>query len=185
MLEQFEQSRQVWFHQKLKLQYGDLYHGIFEPIVDGERVFVGWEQIFKQPNKLPVREHPGDPKVPGPGWDRMVRKYQIKLLQVRLAMIQEQIQPKLHCHQQCHAGLQMGLHSRFTWVNGGHSASAGHGNFFHELYTAELGRDLQPLLAEIGLDWVNKIYAMGGMASGEELSLCFNSIFGRDVDMIM
>jgi hypothetical protein len=40
------------------------------------------------------------------------------------------------------------------------------------------------MFANIGLDWVTKNYAMGGTPSGEEVSLCFNSIFGRDVDSI-
>jgi hypothetical protein len=184
MLERLQQYRQIWIDQTLRKQYGDYYHDIFEPLVDGERVFVGREQIFKNPNALPEPGHPADPKATGPGWARMVRKYEIKLLQIQLAILQEKITPKRHCLEHCQAGLQDGLYSRFTWVNGGHSASAGHGNFFRESYTAVLSRDLQPLLAEIGLDWVAKNYAMGGTASGEEVALCFNSIFGRDVDSI-
>ena len=39
-------------------------------------------------------------------------------------------------------------------------------------------------MKQIGLQWMAKNYAMGGMASGEEIPLCFNSIFGRDIDSI-
>jgi hypothetical protein len=125
MLKRWQKQRQNWIDHKLKKQYGEAYYAdIFEPVLDGEqRVFVGREQIFKNPNALN-----GDPREPGPGWARMVRKYQIKILQIQLAILQEQLTPKLHCHQQCQAELPEGLYSRFTWVNGGHSASAGHGN---------------------------------------------------------
>lgn len=43
------------------------------------------------------------------------------------------------------------------------SSTAGHGNFFKESYTAIMDEAVSPVLTSIGLDWVAKLYAMGGM----------------------
>ena len=102
----------------------------------------------------------------------MVKKYMIKLLQVQLGMLQEKLNPIERCQEQCapptegHA-MKPNHFAKFLWVNGGHSASAGHGNFYRESYTAQLGRDVSPILSEIGLDFQVKNYAMGGEYSGE------------------
>jgi len=53
---------------------------------------------------------------------------------------------------------------------------------FHESYTARMGEAIAPIFQEIGLDFVAKNYAMGGTASADEIALCYNSVFGRDVD---
>ncbi|CAB9503658.1 expressed unknown protein [Seminavis robusta] len=190
MLARLQQFRQQWIDQKLKTDYGKYYQDIFEPLDEenGQRVHVGNQRAFKDPNKLhaPSGYTIDDESTPSVAWQRMIRKYQIKLLQVQLAMIAQQLNPQEYCQQQttCSSSSSSWSYAKFVWVCGGHSASAGHGNFYHESYTANLGRDLQPILREIGLDWQVKNYAMGGTASGEEVALCFNSLFGRDVDSI-
>ncbi|CAB9497924.1 expressed unknown protein [Seminavis robusta] len=202
MLTRVAKGWRNWIDTTLKQDYGDYYQNIFEPeehVLDPTTNLplkhVGNQRIFRDPFdvELPGRKTPTDTK--GQGWKRMIRKYQIKLLQVQLGIAQERLNPKQYCQEQCqqeqqssqsndNTKLPPGTYSRFLWVNGGHSASAAHGNFYRESYTANLGRDLQPILKEIGLDWQVKNYAMGGTESAEEVALCFNSIFGKDVDSI-
>ena len=54
--------------------------------------------------------------------------------------------------------------SKFVWVNGGHSASAGHGNFHNETYTATLQKTIQYVFQSIGIEFEARNYAMGGTA---------------------
>lgn len=184
MLERLQQIRQEWVDQKLKADYGEqAYLDIFEPIDDttGGRVNVGKHRAFVDVNKLPRRGRNYDDykNSEGPAWGRMVRKWTIKLLQLQIAMLEE---PETSSDDDANANDN--LYGTFVWANGGHSASAGHGNFFQDSYTQVLERDLQPTLKGIGLDFRVRNYAMGGVASGEEVAMCFNSIFGKDIDAI-
>jgi hypothetical protein len=204
------QTHKEQYIAKLKGMYGaDTYKAMFEPTIPvmdpmtnqttKQSINVGRQLIFKDPGMLPVNKKFDEDDLAdnGPAWYRMVRKYQMKLLQIQLGILEERFNAKSICLKECAAGdegnsrnLQQkqqasgGLYTRFTWVNGGHSASAGHGNFYRESYTAELERALQPILKEIGLEFIAKNYAMGGTESAEEVALCSNSIFGRDVDSI-
>ena len=100
--------------------------------------------------------------------------------------------------------------ARYVWATGGHSASAGHGNLYNESYTAFMERDLSPIFAAIGIEFEGRNYAMGGTSyvyyldhfcilhsnsiyrshilsfgnyrSGLEISMCYEEIFGSDVD---
>ena len=74
--------------------------------------------------------------------------------------------------------------AQFIWANGGHSSSAGHGNFFWESFTAVMERNMIPFFAAMGVEFVARNYAMGGTTSGEVVALCLESIFGRDVDVV-
>ena len=73
---------------------------------------------------------------------------------------------------------------RFVWVTGGHSSAAGHGNFYNESYTAVLGQSAAGLFASVGLELETKNYAMGGTSSGKEVTLCMESIFGQELDVL-
>lgn len=72
--------------------------------------------------------------------------------------------------------------AKYVWATGGHSAAAGHGNLFNETYTAFLGRDARVVFEAIGIEFEDRNYAMGGTASAWEISMCWQQIFGRDVD---
>ena len=74
--------------------------------------------------------------------------------------------------------------NRFVWATGGHSAAAAHGNLHNESYTAYMTRAVQPVFAAAGIDFEGRNYAMGGMSSGPEISLCNEAIFGTDADVI-
>ena len=72
----------------------------------------------------------------------------------------------------------------FTWAVGGHSAAAGHGNLFHQAYGNIIEKYLKGPFRTMGIEFRSKNYAMGGTKSGPEVSMCMESIFGRDVDVL-
>jgi hypothetical protein len=76
-------------------------------------------------------------------------------------------------------------YARYVWATGGHSASAGHGNLYNESYTAFIERDLKGIFGAIGIDFEGRNYAMGGTNSGAEISMCWEQIFGNDVDFFV
>lgn len=96
-------------------------------------------------------------------WDRLVRKMTSKLIDA-----------------------QQGGSSppTFVWSTGGHSASAGHGNFFDESYTNVLDRNAAPVFKAVGIDFKARSYAMGGTSSGVEIASCAKEIFGLDADIV-
>jgi hypothetical protein len=71
---------------------------------------------------------------------------------------------------------------KYVWATGGHSASAAHGNLYNESYTAFMERDVKDIFGSIGIDFEGRNYAMGGTSSAPEVSMCWNEIFGDDVD---
>ena len=77
------------------------------------------------------------------------------------------------------------FYARYIWVNGGDSAAAGHGNYFEQSYTSVMERTVKHVFAAIGIDFVGKNYAMNATGSGEEITFCVQSIFGRDVDSLV
>lgn len=72
--------------------------------------------------------------------------------------------------------------SQYVWATGGHSAAAGHGNLYNESYTAFMERDLKDIFESIGIDFIGRNYAMGGTGSAAEIAMCWEEVFGRDVD---
>lgn len=75
-------------------------------------------------------------------------------------------------------------YQRFVWSTGGHSASAGHGNIFNESYTAVMEDAVVGIFGSIGIDFEARNHAMGGTASGPEIALCQEAVFGTDADVI-
>jgi hypothetical protein len=76
------------------------------------------------------------------------------------------------------------FYERFVWGAMGHSAAAAHGNLYNESYAAFLERGLKDTFSAIGIDFEGRNYAMGGMDSAPQLSLCQEAVVGTDVDMI-
>ena len=72
----------------------------------------------------------------------------------------------------------------FTWVVGGHSAAAGHGNLFNQTYAYVIEQSLQGLFGSLGIKFYAKNFAMGGTKSSPEIALCMESLFGTDVDIV-
>ena len=74
--------------------------------------------------------------------------------------------------------------TRFAWVTGGHSAAAGHGNLLNQTYTATMQVGAEIAFGAVGVDFVAKHRAMGSTASGPEISLCMEALFGDDIDIL-
>jgi hypothetical protein len=81
------------------------------------------------------------------------------------------------------AYLHPSLDTTFTWVTGGHSNAAAHGNLYNHSYTAALERYARKAFQSVGLDFAAKNYAMGGYSSGIEISLCLDSVYGQHFDL--
>jgi hypothetical protein len=74
--------------------------------------------------------------------------------------------------------------TNFTWVIGGHSAAAGHGNLLRQAYANIIEQSLRGVFGSLGIQFYAKNYAMGGTKSAPEVALCMESVFGRDLDII-
>jgi len=94
-------------------------------------------------------------------WDRIKRKMTMKVLE----------------HMRGHE-------ASFVWATGGHSAAASHGNFFNQSYTWYMENDVKDVFGALGLGFIGKNYAVGGMSSSPEVGLCQQSIFGLDFDVL-
>lgn len=171
MLERLKELKTKWQQETLNTQYGpENVNKIFSPTYNGQATQVG-QDAFKDVKGFHGAQNsppdPNDPNNPIDGRVRLVRKYKLKLLQVQLGIVQAQLKPAVHCLDACHENMAASspgtgdpTFSKFVWVNGGHSASAGHGDFYRESYTATLGRDVQPILGGLGLDFQVRNYAM-------------------------
>lgn len=162
--------------EKLRVEYGNLY----------------FKQMYQDGNTF----RPFYPATPdGDSWNRLKRKISIKVLSAQLAARQQEA--NVHGLCDCVNGdkpLQLDVNvtaesmvvdtvfGRYVWATGGHSASAGHGNLYNESYTAYMERDLLDVFGAVGLEFEGRNYAMGGTGSAAEISMCWEQIFGSDVD---
>ena len=108
--------------------------------------------------------------------DRLKRKLMIKVLEMQAALLKE------GCADCTDDEIKKTSFVKYVWATGGHSAAAGHGNLFDESYTAVLGRDARLVFEAIGIYFEDRNYAMGGTPSSSEVSMCWEQIFGSDVD---
>ena len=102
-------------------------------------------------------------------WSRFQRKLMMKLLMVQTAA----------------APIATTDAVPFVWATGGHSATAGHGNFYDESYTFYLEQAAKDVFKAVGMQMTGRNYAMGGTAAGPEVALCAKEIFGQDVDVLV
>jgi len=101
------------------------------------------------------------------GWKRMKRKLKIKILTVLTT-----------AEAAASTTVTTAATLKFVWATGGHSAAAGHGNFFNQSYTAQMERQLLPVFRAADLDFVGRNYAVGGQSSAPEIASCVESMFG-------
>eukprot|EP00546_Thalassionema_frauenfeldii_P008513 CAMPEP_0178922430 /NCGR_PEP_ID=MMETSP0786-20121207/16149_1 /TAXON_ID=186022 /ORGANISM="Thalassionema frauenfeldii, Strain CCMP 1798" /LENGTH=685 /DNA_ID=CAMNT_0020596793 /DNA_START=41 /DNA_END=2098 /DNA_ORIENTATION=- len=73
---------------------------------------------------------------------------------------------------------------RFVWSTGGHSAAAAHGNLHNESYTAFLEKSAKDSFRAVGIEFIGRNYAMGGMDSAPNLAVCNEAVYGTDADVI-
>jgi hypothetical protein len=71
----------------------------------------------------------------------------------------------------------------FTYLMGGHSAAAGHGNHFWQSYTLQMGRIIEPVFARLGVFFKAHNIGMGGLGTGHN-AMGAKDIYGTDVDIL-
>jgi len=177
----------------LKQDYGeDVFKAMFEELDGTSRGYTAFwgagEESLNQSNI-------------GPSKARFRRKLKMKLLEVQSAVLKgESSLSGCNCVPATTGGRRLQnqtanknevilpelprSYSKFVWATGGHSAAAGHGNLYNESYTAYMERSVMNVFQAVGIDFVGRNYAMGGMSSGPEIALCLESLFGIDVDLI-
>lgn len=140
--------------ENIRLDYGEYF----------DAIFVGPDKSFS-----PLSEQSNE---------RLKRKLMMKVLEMQVNV--QKHEEKGACT--CQVKENVTTFAKYVWATGGHSAAAGHGNLFNETYTAFLGRDARVVFEAIGIEFEDRSYAMGGTASAWEISMCWQQIFGRDVD---
>eukprot|EP00980_Cylindrotheca_fusiformis_P001638 scaffold368_cov125-Cylindrotheca_fusiformis.AAC.16 len=171
---------------KLRKLYGDY----FDPI------FIDSTREEGEPN----RYHGMAGMSPdGPSRDRLKRKLKLKVLKMMNSIISTE--SNIHgcdCIRNRGDGAYAGsadeereddddhevpdYFETYVFANGGHSQAAGHGNKFSESYTAVFARDVRRVWESIGIEFIDRNYAMGTMRyAPERLSL---ETFGTDVDFL-
>lgn len=73
---------------------------------------------------------------------------------------------------------------RFTFAMGGHSAAAGHGNYFQQSYTLQVGRILEPIFARLGVKASARNFGFGGLGTLQS-ALAIRDMYGNDVDALL
>jgi len=164
--------------QKLLDIYGDKYYwDIFEPIdantsttttpaaSSNKRIGVGDHYFYKSPsflqNSLPKHEKQHNPTSERMGWNRMVRKIQLKLLQSQLPQKTNNAT------------------TRLRWMTAGNGPASGAGNLFRETFTSVLEDAAGPIFQAAGIPFTTQNYAIQAMSSGDEVALCSTELYGR------
>jgi hypothetical protein len=148
---------------QMRAKYGTYYDSLFS--VDGAKV--GRTVML-----------PGGDAETNISWTRFQRKLLIKLLQV-------QTSPSSETSSKTAGTTETPLPVSFVWASGGHSAAAGHGNFFNESYSYVLEQAAHDVFAAVGINFVVRKYAMGATSAATEISLCAKEIFGKDIDLLL
>ena len=184
-LVQLVKQQREKFEAKLKQDYGEEnFRNIFQyhNETTGQYLSRG-RQAYGTPERI--------------SWSRMKRKLMIKILTAQIGMhttrqrkrrqllsLRENSNNNYRQRQLQQSSETDGYLAKFVWANGGHSSSAGHGNFYWESYTAVMERGIKPYFEALGIEFIGKNYAMGGTSSGEEIALCTDSVFGTDIDAL-
>ena len=150
------QAAKTEFITKLRADYGsDVYPEVFEDT----RATLG----FDEPRSSTIgRQAFGQGEKAGDSWERVKRKFMIKVLRFQMS----------------------GKTSPFVWATAGDQVAAGRGNFFDQQYTVVLEKSVKKVMETVGIDFKTRPYGIGSLRSAPEIAACAKAIFGEDVDMI-
>jgi hypothetical protein len=156
------------FTQQLQTQYGAYYEGIFfTDDQNGNKVTRG-SLLFESGNTTSNLSK-----------ERFQRKLMMKLLEASAYTYTEEEATTPSTK------VTSFRDTKFVWATGGHSATAGHGNFFNESYTAYIQYALEGIFRSVDIELITRKYAMGGTAAAPELALCTKEIYGTDIDVLV
>jgi hypothetical protein len=175
------------FHERMKVDYGEeAFKSMWVNSKNGQ--VIGDRVVFSADTNSDV------------SYNKFKRKLQLKVLRMQLNLVEEMRNLKGCDCTKSESSPQISRrrletqtvvlpeipshYERFVWSTGGHSAAAGHGNLYNESYTAFLERGIRNVFTSIGMDFVGRNYAMGGMDSAPNLALCNEAVYGTDADVI-
>jgi hypothetical protein len=72
----------------------------------------------------------------------------------------------------------------FTFIMGGHSAAAGHGNHFKQSYMMQAHKVLEPVFSYLGVELISRNLAQGGLGTIHS-ALGAADIYGDEIDFII
>lgn len=118
----------------------------------------------------------------GHSYESLKRKLQIKVLSVQSQLLEQRKTARsCGCSKSASTALRE-MPEKYVFATGGNSVGAAHGNLFNESHTAYLERRVQGVFGSIGIAFEGRNYAMGSQSSAPEDPMCFEQIFGNDVD---
>ena len=178
MVEAVKREREN-LHNKLKVDYGE------QAFKD---MWVDKDGKVKGLHLATSADKEKDPSTP-----KFRRKLQMKVLEVQMKILDEQKNLE-GCVCSAATGDQRRLsgeeqqtlvlpevnpyYTRFVFSNGGHSASAAHGNLYNESYTSFMEQHTKASFSAIGIDFEGRNYGMGGMDSAPQLAMCNEQVYG-------
>ncbi|GKY98310.1 hypothetical protein MPSEU_000788600 [Mayamaea pseudoterrestris] len=71
----------------------------------------------------------------------------------------------------------------FTYLMGGHSSAAGHGNHFWQSYTLQMGKIIEPVFARLGVFFRAHNVGMGGLGTAHN-AMGAKDIYGTEIDIL-
>ncbi|CAB9504846.1 expressed unknown protein [Seminavis robusta] len=180
LLDRLRTSRHT-LESDLQKLYGPHYQDLFEPFdaQAKQRVGIGHHFLYKSPTQLSTddqgfhRPTNSTTSSSSTGWNRLVRKLQIKLLHVLL-----QQDERRHLQQSQQQPPQSRI--TFSWVTTGNGQASGSGNLFHESYTSVLQSALAPIWQSVGMHFRARNHAISRLSSGDEYALCLPQLIGID-----
>ena len=151
LLARLRSQRNEWVTQKLYKDYGqEHYENIFMPLTEvydavtnttqpPARVSIGMaadgypDPIFQDPAKMKLTKNGSKNRTkPAVAWNYLIRKWQIKLLQIQINVLEERKNVKPICLESCATKQQQqdggstgnnnkdGRYGKFVWATGGH-----------------------------------------------------------------
>jgi hypothetical protein len=164
------QSAKLEFIEQLKSNYGEDYY---------EKMFLNEKNKTNGGDKFLKQSTNGTSNY------RFLRKIKVKILQSLLTYDDDNFSNSSNSNDSFSDSTDTKDTIQFVWATGGHSAAAGHGNFYHESYTGQLERVIRPVLEHsLGITFIGRNYAMGATSSANEIGICSKEIFGTDIDVL-
>jgi len=161
-----------------------------------EKYGIHFDKLFvDSETKSPGERYKGMKPVEDISTYRLRRKLKLKVLRL-LQEVRERESNVLGCDCVQRQGKAAGspdegvesipdFYGKYVFANGGHSQAAAHGNRYSESYTAVLTEDLKPVWKAMGIDFVGRNYAVGGMPATPIVSTCSKETFGTDIDFLV
>ena len=181
MKEQFNKAKDNLIAE-IKNKYGEYAEAMFQLEVTGTDAVVskiGPHNLLKSSNqytsKMKGQHVPvGEDSI---GWNGLVRKLQIKLLQVQLGVIEEKEQRQQPSPRKKYL-------AKWLWMTAGEKKAAGFGNLYNQSITMVMQNAANEAFESLGIAFRTRNHAMRFIEMAPEVPLCSQQIYGSDFDSI-